>query len=70
MVEPSIRWVTPGRSVLPAQPSRTVKFAFSHTFTAADLTEGHVVFEADDRDGAVHRPRPSPPPEGYSKPRR
>ncbi|MEU4742188.1 PKD domain-containing protein [Actinosynnema sp. NPDC023658] len=31
---------------VPARPFGTVKFAFSHTFTTADLTEGAVVFKA------------------------
>ncbi|NUT98717.1 MAG: hypothetical protein HOY78_42620 [Saccharothrix sp.] len=31
---------------VPARATRTVKFAFTYTFTAADLAEGNVVFKA------------------------
>lgn len=31
---------------VPARPTRTVRFSFDYTFTAADLAEGNVVFKA------------------------
>lgn len=38
---------------VPAQPNRTVRFAFDYTFTEADLAEGTVVFKAVAAPGGV-----------------